>query len=219
MVEIVIIVHHAKQTLIKDLGAAKTVQYTRPNRWAYATYTLLPMHEIGQISMKNGSGLILRHGRIIRILRYIIIVNHIRLSFYIVSVSMYTPKPEEHFFTIVILNCTMISHIVNTCSHFCWPQRSEGLDQVVDHDIRSLCNVYLYSTLKANSVLPAGVPCTTLFCYYAEQVMASKIDVIISEQEPNSSLERASTLVSSVIPPIYKWLLYVMILPLERLHS
>ena len=70
---------------------------------------------------------------------------------------------------------------------------------------------YIYSTLKANSVLPAGVSCTTLFCYYAEQVMASKIDVIISEQKPNSSLERASTLVSSEIPPIYKWLLYVMI--------
>ena len=46
-----IIVHHAKQTLIKDLGAAKTVQYTRPNRWAYATYT---MHEIGQNARKRG---------------------------------------------------------------------------------------------------------------------------------------------------------------------
>ena len=69
--------------------------------------------------------------------------------------------------------------------------------------------MYNYSTLKANSVLLAGVSCTTLFCYYAEQVMASKIDVTISEQEPNSSLERASMLVSSEIPPISKWLLYV----------
>ena len=51
----------------------------------------------GKISMKKGGGLILRHGCVIRILRYIIIVNHIRLSFYIVSASMYTPKPEEHF--------------------------------------------------------------------------------------------------------------------------
>ena len=39
--------------------------------------------------------------------------------------------------------------------------------------------------------------------------MASKIDVTVSEKEPNSCLERASTLVSSKILPISKWLLYV----------
>ena len=38
------------------------------NRWAYA---LLPMHEIGQNQHEKGGGLVLRHGRIIRILRYI----------------------------------------------------------------------------------------------------------------------------------------------------
>ena len=50
---VVIIVHHAKQSLIKDLGAAKTVQYTCSNRWVYATYTLLPKHEIGQNQHEN----------------------------------------------------------------------------------------------------------------------------------------------------------------------
>ena len=34
----------------------------------YATYTLLPMHELGKISEKGGV-LIIRHGRILRILR------------------------------------------------------------------------------------------------------------------------------------------------------
>ena len=38
-------------------------------RWAYATYTLLP--KWGKISAKKEGGFILRHGRIIRILRYI----------------------------------------------------------------------------------------------------------------------------------------------------
>ena len=79
VVEIVIIVHHAKQTLIKDLGAAKTVQCTRPNRWAYATYTLLPMHEIGQNQHEKGGGLILRHGCIIRILRY----DHVKVLYFV----------------------------------------------------------------------------------------------------------------------------------------
>ena len=50
----IIIVHHAKQTLVKDLGAAKTVRYTRPNRWVYAMYTLLPMHEIGHEKRRVG---------------------------------------------------------------------------------------------------------------------------------------------------------------------
>ena len=54
---VVEIVHHAKQTLIKDVGAAKTVKYKRPNRWAYATYTLLPMQEIRQNQRKKGVGL------------------------------------------------------------------------------------------------------------------------------------------------------------------
>ena len=54
VVEIVIIVHHAKQTLIKDLGAAKTVKYKRPNRWAYATYTL---HEFGHNQREKGVSL------------------------------------------------------------------------------------------------------------------------------------------------------------------
>ena len=38
---------------------------------AYATYTLLPIHVSGKISAKKGGGLILRHRRIIRILRYL----------------------------------------------------------------------------------------------------------------------------------------------------
>ena len=37
-----------------DLGAAKTVKYKRPNRWAYATYTLLPMQEIGHNQREKG---------------------------------------------------------------------------------------------------------------------------------------------------------------------
>ena len=42
------------------------------NRWAYATYTLLLMHEIGQNHAKTGGGLTLRHGRTLRILQYIL---------------------------------------------------------------------------------------------------------------------------------------------------
>ena len=38
-------------------------------RWAYATR--IPMHLIGENNVKKGGGLILRHGHIIRILRYI----------------------------------------------------------------------------------------------------------------------------------------------------
>ena len=41
-------------------------------RWANATYTLLPVQEIGQNQHEKGGGLIIRHGRIIRILRYIL---------------------------------------------------------------------------------------------------------------------------------------------------
>ena len=37
-------------------------------RWAYATYTLLPVQEIGQNQHEKGGGLIIRHGHIIRIL-------------------------------------------------------------------------------------------------------------------------------------------------------
>ena len=39
-------------------------------RWAYATSTLLPLQEIGQNQHEKGGGLIIRHGRIIHILRY-----------------------------------------------------------------------------------------------------------------------------------------------------
>ena len=56
VVEIVIIVHHAKKILIKDIGAAKTVQYIyAPEQvGVYDVYTLLPMHEIGQNQHKKG---------------------------------------------------------------------------------------------------------------------------------------------------------------------
>ena len=66
------IIHHAKQTLIKENSTVHVV-YIRAlcdyilttmqqglgvkcvhNRWAYATYTLLPMHEIGQNQRKKG---------------------------------------------------------------------------------------------------------------------------------------------------------------------
>ena len=82
------IIHHAKQTLIKENSTVHVV-YIRAlcdyilttmqqglgvkcvhNRWAYATHTLLPMHEIGQNQRKKGGGLTLRHGRTLRILRY-----------------------------------------------------------------------------------------------------------------------------------------------------
>ena len=66
------IIHHAKQTLIKEnstvhvvyIGALCDYILTTMqqglgvkcvhNRWAYATYTLLPMHEIGQNQRKKG---------------------------------------------------------------------------------------------------------------------------------------------------------------------
>ena len=45
--------------------------------WMYATYTLLSMHEIGQNQHEKGGGLILHHGRILRILWYMCNVGHL----------------------------------------------------------------------------------------------------------------------------------------------
>ena len=44
-------------------------------RWAYATSTLLPLQEIGKNQHEKGGGLIIRHGRIIRILLDLLIQN------------------------------------------------------------------------------------------------------------------------------------------------
>ena len=64
------IVHHAKQTLITHFERPQGLGVKCAHNIGGRMLRILPVQEIGQNQHEKGGGLIIRHGRIIRILRY-----------------------------------------------------------------------------------------------------------------------------------------------------